>query len=316
MGTIQTKKHVRQRGLLKYQPLLVDEVYNVENQCPICHSTKKRLKIAAIQQNPVINYLKCPDCHGCSTSLMPTPAVLTKFYTGFYDDYEEEFTFDNPQRFAKHILQEIKLNTSSNIFRILDFGGGDGSLALAIADIILLQYPKKRIEIWLVDYQPTPSYEKGNISFHALKYLKEIPVHKKYDLLIASAILEHIPDLHTTFKELLSLAAPSGYFYARTPYRLPFKKFIPSLTMEYPGHVHDLGDSFWSRLPDTFNLNAKVITSRPSIVQYEFKRSFFLALAAYLAKFPAHVELFFNSHKKDLIWNYVGGWEILLQFDD
>lgn len=82
----------------------------------------------------------------------------------------------------------------------------------------------------------------------------------------------------------------------------------------YPGHVHDLGSSFWNRAADTFRFKARYHISGPSIVATTLKTDPIRTLAAYAMKFPAQIEAaLLTSGRKDRLWNLVGGWEVLLE---
>jgi hypothetical protein len=82
--------------------------------------------------------------------------------------------------------------------------------------------------------------------------------------------------------------------------------------LAYPGHVYDLGASFWNRVCETFRIDARIVASQPAIVETEFRTHFFRTLAAYVAKFPAQLELGIRQGNADMFWNLVGGWEIIL----
>jgi hypothetical protein len=107
---------------------------------------------------------------------------------------------------------------------------------------------------------------------------------------------------------------PAGYFYARTPYVVPFARLIRTLDFTYPGHVHDLGSAFWNRVSKTFSLNARCVITGPSLVETTLASHPGRTVMAAVLKAPARFEeLLSKRTRMDRWWNFVGGWEIMLQ---
>ena len=128
-----------------------NELVDATGACPVCGGTVVRSSVLTLQKDPTIELLRCPICHACSASRMPTSEVLEQYYGGYYQRDDERITFHGADRFARHVLKAMPdLPTP---VRILDFGGGDGSLALAIARRLA-----RPAEVLVVDYEsPMPS---------------------------------------------------------------------------------------------------------------------------------------------------------------
>jgi hypothetical protein len=140
-------------------------------------------------------------------------------------------------------------------------------------------------------------------------------VNGPYDLVLASAILEHIPDLYPVLTRLFQLVREGGWFYARTPWVLPLASVVRNFDITFPAHVHDLGNDFWSRVPEVFGLRPRHYRSATSPVETSFEGSFMRTLAAHLLKFPSRVEHAVSPvSRKNRIWKLVGGWEVICQF--
>src|SRR5271166_6497151 len=89
--------------------------------------------------------------------------------------------------------------------RILDFGGGDGSLAIAVARRLQNRSNASiSVTIDVVDYASPCNLESSGVLIQGHKELKD--VHGTFDIIIASAILEHIPDAHSAIRRLTGLA--------------------------------------------------------------------------------------------------------------
>jgi methyltransferase family protein len=282
------------------------EIYPAEGRCPICSYAGRRNKRIMIQNDPEILLLFCPQCSGLSASHMPTHEALARYYGSYYQHRERErITFYKPIRLARHIASMVALNSAHDL-HIMDFGGGDGSISVLTAGLISreMQQPAHVQVVDLVEGEPAQS-SSVNIEFvHDLRNARG-----NCDLIIASAVFEHIPDLASVIPQVIGKLRLGGFLYVRTPYMLPFMKII-GLDMTYPGHVHDLGDRFWGNLPKWSSIPVKIVRARPAIVESGFRQNFIVTIAAHCLKFPSRVECLWTRHP---IFKLYGGWEVLIR---
>jgi 2-polyprenyl-3-methyl-5-hydroxy-6-metoxy-1,4-benzoquinol methylase len=299
------------------QVVSAEGLINARERCPICLSSRERRSIMTVQEEPLVESLLCDNCKGASASFMPQKEILDGYYAQYYEDNASMMTFHNIERFANHLLEFISPDFSTDKVSILDFGGGDGSLSLTLAEKMLQIKSTIFIEILLIEYgRDQPSRPKSSsITLRVQDSLDKVSQPEKFDIIIASAVLEHIPDLNGTVKMLMAHAAHKAFFYARTPFISPLKRILRGIDACYPSHVHDLGASFWNRFVETFQAKAVVIRSQPSIVETELGKAFILTLISCVSKAVAYLELFLFRGKKDMIWNFYGGWEIFLRFE-
>lgn len=244
---------------------------------------------------------------------MPTPEALRQYYSHYYDDKEEKITLDIPDRMARHILRHMNQALEDFAERdvsLLDYGGGDGSISIILAKK-LLERGAKTVAITLIDYDQTAvSTPDGRIFISRKNDLAGIS-SMSMDLVIASAVLEHIPQPKDILLSLLSCLRRGGVFYARTPYVSPLSKVATLLgkrfDFTFPAHVHDLGARFWNNILQLLGDGGqyRIVRSTPSIVETSFREHFCRTLAAHLLKAPGYV--FKESY------GLVGGWEIFIQ---
>jgi len=245
---------------------------------------------------------------------MPSAEYLDLFYADYYASYRRSEHVDNAMwvRIAHRILKELRLADSrKDAFRILDFGGGRGGVSLTIAK----QLARTRsVTVTIVDLsfeQDHDSRTEDGIVVERVRTLAQTA--GTFDLVIASAVLEHIPHLAPVLRELLGKIHDSGgAFYARTPYALPLRKLYPRYEMHFPQHVHDLGPSFWNRLMDRHGMQTRTAVSQPSMVESRIRDRPVEALAANVLKIPGRVERWIRRSPKDYVWSWVGGWELFL----
>lgn len=297
-----------------------NEVYDARGYCPICLYSGLRSQGIRLQLKPEIHLLHCPACGGRSAAWMPKPEVLQDYYSRYFDSTEAagegdtvRMTFQGIDRFARHLVKAMPVAAGKSPVRILDYGGGDGSLALAIAKSL----SNRAVSVALVDYQkPRAMLLPEHVQVTHVSHLTQVQKSyqgQKFDIVLASAVAEHIPELNGVLKLLFGMIKPGGHFYARTPSVSHLIAIIPFLDFVYPAHVHDLGASFWNRITRTFTVNAEIIISRPSIVESEWRQAFLRTLFAHILKLPAHIEAKIAPRRVDRWWNLVGGWEIVLR---
>lgn len=278
--------------------------------CPLCGFSGERASVLTVQRHPAVVLLECPQCHGASASRMPKPEVLERYYAGYYDQGDtpvEKVTFSRPDRFARHIHRLCSPTPSSSEIRVLDFGGGDGSLSLALADR-LVRSGADRVSIDLVDYaEPAQAVRPGVTVRHA-RSVSDVGAGGHH-IVLASAIVEHLPDPSPELLKLFSLMAPGGFFYARTPWMVPLLRIVERLgrpfDFTFPAHVHDMGRRYWEGVPRHLTVDSSrytLVHSGPSVVETGLSDAPLRTVAAHVLKAPARV---WRG------WPFVGGWEVV-----
>lgn len=288
------------------------ELIDCTASCPVCGSHEPRQPVCRVHRSPDVDMLRCPNCRACSASHMPRPELLESFYARYYDHFDREVTFSDAARFARHVVDGLPRDAFEGSMRILDYGGGDGSLSREVAGRLLALGRTTSVEVVVVDFVlREPAVAAGM----TIRYQSPTqPLGQRYDLVLASAILEHVPEAHLLLESLYEAIARGGYFYARTPYAIPLTRLFPRLDLTYPAHVHDMGSPFWDRLAETFGWSVRVVASRPSLVAGRLSEDPLRTLAAWVLKLPAHLESVVSPiSRRKRLWHLVGGWEVLLQ---
>jgi len=273
------------------------------------------MQVAVLQEEPDVALLHCRNCHAASASRMPRPEALEKYYSNYYNGTEEKITSDTPDRLASHIVRYATPsmgNLTGRDISILDFGGGDSSISTRVAHEKLDQ-GARRVNTALVDHdQSTMEGSADRIQITRPDELAQIS-GRSMDLVIASAVVEHIPEPREVLLQLLAALRSGGVFYARTPYVLPLSRIAKTINTKfdftYPAHVHDLGSRFWNNVIHILPLDGayQVIRSTPSIVETSFSQHFLRTLAAHVLKMPGYV---FKE-----TYGLVGGWEVFIRCD-
>jgi 2-polyprenyl-3-methyl-5-hydroxy-6-metoxy-1,4-benzoquinol methylase len=283
---------------------------NSLDNCPLCNSINVK-KIGLIQKNPEVYFCECNVCKIGYADRQPSEEFLKEYYRNYYNNQAKKTTID-PKLLAKHLYKILSRIIIRQKFSILDFGSGDGSVSLNLGNTLLKEGFAKQIDITLIDFFPYRlENENENLFVKQYTSLEEIPQNQRFDIIIASAIIEHLKSPGKTLQKLLVLLKKGGVFYSRTPYIMPFFKLLKrtriSVDIQYPGHLFDLGNLFWKN--SLYNLKFDddylIRLSQTSIAEDSFKESFFKALATRIFKIPSN----FFKYK----YHLVGGWEVIIE---
>ncbi|KUL02964.1 MAG: Methyltransferase type 12, partial [Methanomicrobiales archaeon 53_19] len=237
---------------------------------------------------------------------------LDLYYSSFYESNDTKITFDDPKRFGRHLFDQTRkyLTNGKKTLSILYYGGGIGTISIELAKRYL-DFGIPEVKVLIVDYEQSALIDDiPNLVINNCSALSEVK-DQKFDIIIASAIIEHLPTPRTEITCLFELLNEHGLIYFRSPYVMPIILLLKKLKIDsdftYPGHIHDLGQKFWDNVLDTFDLKNgfNILYSRPSIVETTFSKHFRRTLIAYLCKTPWYV----LGNR----WRFVGGWEILIQ---
>jgi len=169
----------------------------------------------------------------------------------------------------------------------------------------------EKVKLTLVDYNARGQEASTQTEVVAYRTLSELPPQQNFDIIIASAIMEHVPNLGSDLLMLLNSLAPGGTAYFRTPSNSKMMRFLKNfgitLDFTYPAHLHDLGQPFWTRVLAALHLmeSHRLVHSKPAIVETYFWRAPVRTTAAWAMKAPWYV--------LDSNCAMVGGWEAIIQ---
>lgn len=283
--------------------------------CPVCGAWDSRSIHSWLQSAPGVALLACDACFALSASRFPGEAYLKALYAP--DHYASDLL--SSQRAVTHcgahIAARIPADPNQHL-RVLDYGGGDGALSRAFKVALRARGHRGRIECTVVDYF-VDQRSDPEIRFKDVAELAGMT--ERFDIVLASAVLEHLTDLPTTARKLLSLCETGGFFYARTPHEAPLAAVVPGYPIRWPRHVHDLGPRFWAGFLPQMGYHGAVLHSAPSVVETDFASRPLRTFLAHLLKAPGRLEAFLLrdrvAHEGKVLWPFVGGWEVVLRVE-
>jgi hypothetical protein len=285
-------------------------------KCSFCDSTTYRV-VGKVKNDITIQLLECDNCSLVSTNYVPSTSFLQKYYTEMFPEFVEKYnskhqalvTFSNPNRFASRLVTLLPVDFCQRAnMKILDFGGGDGSLALAFSSFL---NQSTQVEITVINFGVAlVELSSPNVK---IKKLQSIPTLEKFDLIIASASLEMLPTFGETLKSLLNvLADEKSNMYVRTNYIQPIRRLIPFLDVAFPAHLHDIGAEFWYKFANLERNRYKVIRTETPISELDFRGFPLRWLIVTLLKLPSRLESRLFPFKLKRYWKFVGSWEVVV----
>ena len=189
----------------------------IDEKCPVCTSIDRKV-IYHLQDNPTIDLMKCNNCFVVSASRIPNKIALDKAYANFYafshyGQNIEKVTMDGYRRLSSHIYNNIPNHLlDEKSVSILDFGGGSGAVSIELAYQLIANSKINNIQIDVVDYEASNRHINKNISVCGVKNLLELKAEKKYNIVIARAIMEHGPYPREDFNRLFNSMQKGGIF--------------------------------------------------------------------------------------------------------
>jgi hypothetical protein len=106
---------------------------------------------------------------------------------------------------AKRIYRTVTRHTTNSTLDVLDFGGGDGKLLKPFVD--------RGDRCALVDYNLRPLDGVRKVG----DTLDDVPVDARFDVIIASHIIEHLAEPSSTVARLGTLLSDRGVIYGEVP---------------------------------------------------------------------------------------------------
>lgn len=283
-------------------------------RCPLCDDDGPRSGSLVLQHDPPVTLSTCGRCHGSSASRMPSEA----FTRALYDPARyASGLLRQPaltDRFGRHLAALLRVPADRDL-DILDYGGNDGGLSRALVRAMRSRGHRGQLRCTVVDLFERP--DTPEVTFRTTPWFSETDA--RFDLVLASAVLEHLTDFRPVVARLLELCRPGALFYGRTPYEASLHRWLPGYAIRWPRHVHDLGPRFFGRLLPLYGYRGSVVHSQPSPAETSLRSHPARTLAAHLLKVPAALEARIRGPasigEHGALWTLVGGWEATLRVE-
>ena len=284
--------------------------------CSYCgqHDFKQ---VGRFTNSRLIQLILCINCNLVSTDYFPSESYLHAYYTHQFPRLVQKYnakeeisvTFSKPERFAKRLFSLLPAAVFGlKEINILDFGGGDGTLAIEFAKLL---NPKCLINITVIDFGDSIAH--CDLANTSIRKLQDIPSLAKYDLVIASASIELIADFGKILKSLLnSLRQKDSCLYVRSNYILPVKKLLPFVDFTFPAHLHDISPDFWRRFAEIEGAKYSVLKTETPISELDFQNFPLRWIFSSLLKLPSRIERYVFTKTTKILWKFVGSWEVVI----
>lgn len=283
--------------------------------CPVCGAWAGRAVLGRLQSEPPVHLVACRTCGAASADRFPDAAWLKALYAP--DRYSSDLLSSDAStlRCGGHVARCLPLDPDADL-RVLDYGGGDGGLSRALRDALRARGHRGAVHCTVVDFFVD---ERSADDVRFLDVDAFAQEGGAYDVVLASAVLEHLTDLPGTARRLLRACRTGGLFYARTPWEWPLASRVPGYAIRWPRHLHDLGPRFWAGFLGRLGFQGRTLRSAPSVVESDLASRPLRTLLAHLLKAPGHLEARLLrdrvARRGRVLWPFVGGWEVVLRVD-
>jgi len=202
----------------------------MNRRCPICALKKKGFIYRQKFNNKSIAVMAgydvviCQNCGMLFADRIPVQADFDKYYASM-SKYEFNYkdgvvAVEYVDHFGK-IVDFIEPYLGNKKIKILDIGCATGAL-LSVFKL------RRYLDLWGID--PSPSCVKAVRKLYGIKAsidsIASLKTNKKFDLIILSAVLEHLVDFDSSMRKIRSLLNKGGLLFVGVPDAERFDKFI------------------------------------------------------------------------------------------
>ena len=176
--------------------------------CYLCDSSLIEKVDGTVRDKPEISVLKCMDCH--------------LVFLDSFDHIRENFYEESKMRGREETIEEWKKNTLVDDKRrfealkgamsnkdVMDFGAGNGGF-LALSKVCA-----KSVTAVELDKEAHEVYKREEISFYT--NLDNIPSDKKFDIITAFHVIEHLKDPIGYLREVSKYLKNDGKIFLEFP---------------------------------------------------------------------------------------------------
>lgn len=288
--------------------IVSDELLEAIDSCIFCSATGLTRSGTLVQDVPPVYVVECSECRAEMVDHLPKREFLDKLYTGGnyvgHLDGSERLANALARRLAAAMIEGFSPTAT---IRILDFGGGSGSLGRAVAAFLFQRGVHCKITV--VDITFT-GFASG-IEFCTPEDFDRRT--ETFDVILCSAVVEHLRDPGVRLRSLFNRLAEGGWIYVRSP-QLAGLKRIRRSWFRWPRHLSDFGPIFWQRFPAICGWRIDVVWSRASRPETEWRTKPLSTVVAIALKAPCFLELGIRRlFRLNVACSYpfVGGWEYL-----
>lgn len=235
------------------------EVKTMNRHCPICFSEQKKVLYKQNFHNKVISLMDSYDvvlCNKCGFAFadkIPTQEKFSKYYAEMskyeFNSQEGKVSDDAMVHFAE-IVKFLEPYLAGKQAKILDIGCATGAL---------LSVFKSKGYSSLHGIDPSPSCVQAAQKLYSIKIklsnIADFKAKEKFDLIILSAIMEHLIDFNSSIEKISSLMDDNGLLFIEVPDAERFADYIYAPFQQFSiEHVNYFSNHSITNLLSRFSL--------------------------------------------------------------
>jgi len=229
-------------------------------KCPLCKSglflnTKNIIDHAVSKESFII--CKCTTCHILFTNPRPTSNHISRYYD-FPEYYSHNDSLKGLTQLIYQLIRKITINQKIKLLnnlnpkkgKLLDFGCGTGEF--------IYQAKKKGWTVTGIEpNQKARQQAKAKLDHGIYENLGFLKKDDRFDIITLFHVIEHIHDLRTVMKKLISHLKSSAYIIIAIPNPDSFDANIYKedwAGWDIPRHLYHFGTESIKSFQDNFDL--------------------------------------------------------------
>ncbi len=218
----------------------MNNIENTHGKCPICHG----INTAYVNKHSnfsLIDIWVCNNCKHWFSCPEPNEEDLNKYYRETYRSsrsklFTEEYYLIMEKRaraqiqFMQQSLNTVYPQDTLQGWKAIDWGCGIGALVLSLQQtgVDAVGYDS--------DISAIDTGRKRWADAYLLSRCEDLTVFReKFDLLLLSHVIEHLPDIEASLKNILQVLKPNGYLFIEVPNCCPE---MISTSEGHESHLH------------------------------------------------------------------------------
>ena len=185
--------------------------------CPVCHNNDIYVFVKSpkdyeffTRRSSMVQILECKQCKSLFQSPLPSESETKNFYPADYQNYQKSYLSKILLNLLNRISAILFTKKFSTNTKLIDFGCGDGSFILSLRNLG-----------WSNAFGYDPNIRETSVFAtnpeYFLKNEQDFQTETNCDIIRLHHVIEHLPDIDISIRELSKKLSPNGRIIFQTP---------------------------------------------------------------------------------------------------
>lgn len=187
---------------IKGFPEVVPEINPIDKNIKI----NKKIWSGQIRKNIFFPYFRC-QCGILTSKIFVSRKSLSYLYSGMNDNIQKNDNPINDIKTKKNYLFQIQKVLLKKKINILEIGADNGNFVKLIKEF------NNSANVTIIEPNKKMHKKLKMLTKNVFNDIQEIPKKKKFDLIIAIHVLDHIPNISYYLEKIRKMLNKNGYIY-------------------------------------------------------------------------------------------------------